>query len=137
MLTCTRRLEFDAAHRLINHEGKCRHLHGHRYTVEITCTASLDAVGRVVDFGVVKEVVGAWLDSELDHGAILHHEDKQLLDLCAENFWKVHVMECNPTVENLAKLIHTKAQQLLSSLGVQVSAVRVYETPNGWADSVV
>ncbi|MDP2056292.1 MAG: 6-carboxytetrahydropterin synthase, partial [Thiobacillus sp.] len=32
----TRRLEFDAGHRIPNHASQCRHLHGHRYALEIT-----------------------------------------------------------------------------------------------------
>lgn len=55
MITCTRRLEWDAMHRIPRHESKCRAFHGHRYAAEITCLApELDSPGRVVDFGVVK-----------------------------------------------------------------------------------
>ena len=32
----TRRLEFDAGHRIPDHQSQCRHLHGHRYAIEIT-----------------------------------------------------------------------------------------------------
>ncbi len=50
-ISCTRRIEFDAAHRVMRHEGKCKHLHGHRYALEATFSASgLDALGRVIDF---------------------------------------------------------------------------------------
>ncbi len=39
MITCTRRIEFDAAHRILNHESKCKMLHGHRYAIEATFEA--------------------------------------------------------------------------------------------------
>lgn len=135
MLTCTRRIEFDAAHRLVNHEGKCRHLHGHRYVVDITCESTLDSVGRVVDFGVVKQLVGGWVDETLDHGTILNETDTDLVELCERKGWKFYRMQVNPTVENLARLIHNKSRALLIQSGVEVTHVRVYETPNGWADS--
>jgi 6-pyruvoyltetrahydropterin/6-carboxytetrahydropterin synthase len=54
-ISCTRRIEFDAAHRVMEHESKCKHLHGHRYALEATFVApDLDTLGRVVEFGVIK-----------------------------------------------------------------------------------
>src|SRR5262249_14498003 len=54
-VTCTRLLQFDAGHRVYQHEGKCANLHGHRYTAEITAQAeALDKIGRVIDFSVLK-----------------------------------------------------------------------------------
>jgi 6-pyruvoyltetrahydropterin/6-carboxytetrahydropterin synthase len=60
MLTITRKLEFDAGHRIPDHKSQCRNLHGHRYTVEITLTGEVIAAegnsdnGVFMDFWVVK-----------------------------------------------------------------------------------
>ena len=54
MITCTRRIQFCAGHRVMGHEGKCRNLHGHNYVVFVTAQADeLDSVGRVIDFSVL------------------------------------------------------------------------------------
>ena len=74
-VTCTRRLEWDAMHRIPRHESKCAAFHGHRYAAELTCLAPLDDRGRVIDFGVVKERVGGWIDENWDHTAILQRDD--------------------------------------------------------------
>ena len=37
----TRRLEFDAGHRIPDHQSQCRHLHGHRYAMEITLSGDV------------------------------------------------------------------------------------------------
>ena len=37
----TRRLEFDAGHRIPHHASQCRHLHGHRYAIEITLSGEI------------------------------------------------------------------------------------------------
>lgn len=136
--TCTRRLEFDAAHRVLRHESKCAHLHGHRYAVEITCQAqSLDSVGRVVDFGAVKEVVGTWLDEKWDHGTILNPEDDELLAWCVRNGQKRMVLDGEPTAENIAGAILDYAVNNLQSShrpGLVVIKVRVWETPNCYAE---
>ena len=119
----------------MRHESKCRHLHGHRYTVEVTVKAEgLDGLGRVIDFGVVKQVFGAWVDRHLDHGTVLNQDDAELLSVCQRNDWKCFQMEGNPTAENLAKLLHDQASELLRPHAVQVAGVRIYETPNCWAD---
>ena len=135
MKTCTRRLEFDAGHRVLKHEGKCRHVHGHRYRVDITVSApELDAVGRVVDFSVIKDVVGTWLDDEMDHG-YPHHPDDEFAVTLKEMGMKTFEMSTaypNPTAENLCLLIASFAKDRLRDLTVE--SVRVYETPNCWAD---
>ena len=49
MITCTRRLTFCAGHRVLGHESKCAHPHGHNYVVYVTAEAEqLDDVGRVM-----------------------------------------------------------------------------------------
>ena len=130
----TRRLEIDYGHRLLRHEGKCRNYHGHRGRFEITCEASeLDDVGRVIDFGVVKELVGGWLDEMLDHGMILEKGDP-LIDLLTHLETKILVLDCPPSIENLTRIVFEQAQKLLEREGLQVVKVRGYETPNCWAD---
>ena len=86
MITVTRRLEWDAMHRIPLHESKCRAFHGHRYAAEITCTApQLDDLGRVVDFGVIKQLVGSWIDDHWDHTAILMEGDEEAGPLAEAN----------------------------------------------------
>lgn len=126
----TRRLEFDAGHRLIGHEGKCKYLHGHRYVAEITIYADrLDKLGRVVDFGVVKDKLGSWIENNWDHNMILHKDDP-LLKVEREIFGTryPYVLSCNPTAENLAEHLSTVAERIL--LDCNVTKVTIWETPN-------
>ena len=131
---CTRRLEFDSAHRVMRHESKCKNLHGHRYVVEITAAGALDSLGRVIDFSVLKTAVGSWIDRNWDHGCIGNLEDKHLIALCRANDWKCYLMPNNPTAENMASHLFEVANHILEGSGVCVSHVRLYETPNCWAD---
>jgi len=139
LITCTRILEWDAMHRIPNHEGKCKAFHGHRYKAEITCAApSLDEKGRVVDFSVIKQLVGTWVDSNWDHTAILMRDDpdpaSRLIIDSNKNFGRpVYLIEYPPTAENIAHELARISEQFLSPLGVQVVAVKVWETPNSFA----
>ncbi len=136
--TCTRRIEFDAAHRVMGHEGKCRNLHGHRYAVEATFSAtSLDPLGRVVDFGVIKERLGQWIDTNWDHTTILYDKDAALgKAIATETGQEIFYLPQNPTAENMADyLLHTICPELFGNLPIACLSLRLYETPNCYAES--
>jgi 6-pyruvoyltetrahydropterin/6-carboxytetrahydropterin synthase len=125
----TKRLDFCYGHRLINHQGVCRHLHGHNAMVEIDVTAaSLDARDMVVDFADIKNALKTWIDRELDHKMILRHDDP-LVDILRAQGEPVYTMDANPTAEQLARLIYEMADEQ----GFNVLAVRFWETPGSCA----
>lgn len=140
VVTCSRRLEWDAMHRIPQHESKCRAFHGHRYVAEISCTAeTLDSAGRVVDFGVIKELVGGWIDRHWDHTAILLRDDPDpaCQAIAATNSAAgrpVYWLDVPPTAENLVQELARVASQLLRPVGVDVVHIRLWETPNGAAE---
>lgn len=144
MITATRILECDAGHRVTLHESKCRNVHGHRYRFELTVTAEdLDAAGRVADFGVLKSLVGTWIDDHLDHGYV-HRSGDPVADTLIDLGHKTYEMpsDWEPTAENLARLVGVVAGALLEDwssedaarLPLRVVRVRCWETPNCYAD---
>lgn len=134
-ITIVRRLEWDMGHTVTGHEGKCRHLHGHRYSAELHCSAAnLDAVGRVIDFGWVKREVGAWIDEHWDHKFMINGSDKRALGLLDLDDSSVVVVHFNPTAENIATHLLLTASDCLRSYHVTVDKVVLYETPNGRAE---
>jgi len=134
MISVVRRLSFCAGHRVANHESKCRNLHGHQYEIEIHATAdNLDQLGRIVDFGVIKDTVGQWIDDKLDHGFLVWGQDTEALKALGQiDNQKLFVMTANPTAENIAMVILTKANDLLAQTSSQVTVFKVvcHETPN-------
>jgi 6-pyruvoyltetrahydropterin/6-carboxytetrahydropterin synthase len=120
----TKTIEFSYGHRLLEHNGKCRYLHGHNGMLEIDVEAeTLDAMGMVVDFGRVNEVVKAWVNDNLDHRMLLCRADPVLPVLQAAGE-PVYVLEQNPTAENIAALVWMEANKA----GLAVSEVRLWET---------
>jgi 6-pyruvoyltetrahydropterin/6-carboxytetrahydropterin synthase len=144
MITCTRRIEWDAMHRVPRHESKCAAFHGHRYAAEITCHGTLDDRGRVIDFGVVKERVGGWVDTHWDHTAVLMRGDPDpavpaIAESNVSHGRPVYWLDGAPTAENLVAELARVAQELLADTGVRVVRIRLWETPNGtaeWDDGV-
>ena len=137
--TCTRSLEFDAGHVVLGHENKCANFHGHRYKVLVSAapvyTKSLDKVGRVVDFSVIKEYCGAWLDANYDHKFLIYEKHPILKDKKLVNKLKrvgLKVINYNPTAENMAEHLFTIFEEILRDY-VCITEVTVYETPNCFA----
>ena len=129
MYCVTKRIDFCYGHRLLNHDGVCRHLHGHNAMVEIDVTAEkLDARDMVVDFADIRRAVKAWIDRELDHKMILRQDDPMVEVLRAQGE-PVYTIDSNPTAERLAKLVFDTARDL----GFNVTAVRLWETPGSCA----
>src|SRR5450631_2547935 len=80
----TRSIGVDYGHRVMTHGSKCKSIHGHRGTIEVTCTgSSLHQSGEqsemVLDFGFLKEVMMNVIDKSIDHGFVACIDDKELL----------------------------------------------------------
>lgn len=151
-ITCTRRLQFCAGHRVYGHENKCANLHGHNYVVYLTAAANpvaesqLDDIGRVIDFSVLKYLIGEWIQEKWDHGMILSKDDPlgwiwdggahfasgespDVGPTCTEH--KFFEMPYNPTAENMARYLGEEvAPDLLRPKGIQLVKVVMHETEN-------
>lgn len=141
----TRRLEFDAGHRIPDHKSQCRHLHGHRYAIEISLAGDViqrdgDAAnGMVMDFSEVKTLAKQHLVDVWDHAFLAYAGDAVIVRfLQSLPDHKTVLLDCVPTAENLAQ----KAFIILDAVyrdtygnHLQLQRVRLYETPNCWADA--
>jgi 6-pyruvoyltetrahydropterin/6-carboxytetrahydropterin synthase len=140
----TRRLEFDAGHRIPNHNSQCRHLHGHRYTIEITLSGDVitqegvSEQGMVMDFSDVKRIAKEYVVDAWDHAFLVYRGDTVVLEfLNSLPGHKTVVMEVIPTAENLARIafdLLKNAYQEIYGNHLKLERVRLYETPNNWAD---
>ncbi len=142
----TRRLEFDAGHRLPNHKSQCRHLHGHRYAIEITVEAEVVSSkgssdeGMVMDFSEVKSIAKQVLVDKWDHAFLAHQDDTQVVHFLASiPDHKTVLLDAVPTAENLVRIafgILRNAYKEQYGSRIKLTQVRLYETPNCWADAV-
>jgi 6-pyruvoyltetrahydropterin/6-carboxytetrahydropterin synthase len=129
MYLVTKRIDFCYGHRLLDYDGICKHPHGHNAVAEIDVrTDRLDSRNMVADFADIKRIVKGWIDRELDHKMILRHDDPLVapLERLGEPIYK---LESNPTVERIARLIFDESR----AAGLDVVAVRVWETPTSYA----
>jgi len=144
MLTITKRLEFDAGHRIPQHKSQCRNLHGHRYALEITLEGepvddpgSSDH-GMLMDFTDVKTIAKEHLVDLWDHAFLVHDGDTLILDLLAKiPGHKTVVLDRVPTAENLVAVAFEILEPLYTARfghHLTLKKLRLYETPTSWAD---
>jgi len=147
VFTVTKRFRFEAAHRLPDYNGKCEKVHGHSYVAEVTVTRStLEDAGMVLDFVLLSETVGKWIDDHWDHACLLTNSDIEELIKIGEIPGPIDTMfklfntgALKPNAENMARMLFMKAHELLVGAqvvtdGCDVTKVRIQETEDSWAE---
>ncbi|QKY02435.1 6-carboxytetrahydropterin synthase QueD [Janthinobacterium lividum] len=144
MLTITRKLEFDAGHRIPDHKSQCRNLHGHRYTLELTLTGNvIEADGKsdngmIMDFSDVKSLAKQHLVDVWDHAFLVYENDHAVRKFLASlPDHKTVIIDRIPTVENLAKVAFDILQAVFLDkfgTGLRLYKLVLHETPNCWAE---
>jgi 6-pyruvoyltetrahydropterin/6-carboxytetrahydropterin synthase len=158
--TAERYHDISTGHRVVGHENKCRHLHGHNYRIHFVCRAQpekvdgwgdptddnthdngLDHIGRVIDFGVIKEKLCMWVENNWDHKFLAWENDPVMLAVVTalDETHRNDSLEItegsivwtpfNPTAENMAQyLVEVVGPQQLEGTGVELVSCTIEET---------
>lgn len=126
---------FDSAHFLADYKGKCKNIHGHRWTVEVeVMTENLETDdqlrGMYVDFSTLKNDLKEEVD-RLDHSLIIEKDklkEKTVEALMEESFNLIFI-DFRPTAENFSKYFYDKMEEK----GYRVKCATIYETPTNSA----
>jgi 6-pyruvoyltetrahydropterin/6-carboxytetrahydropterin synthase len=130
-ITVTRYHDFCAGHRVVGHENKCKHFHGHNYRIHFTVSSidGLDDIGRVMDFSVIKTLLCEWLEINWDHKFLMYRNDPFLNQMLEMDSSSVVVVQFNPTAENMARhLVEVVAPNILKGLNCELVECRIDET---------
>lgn len=133
---CTQIIQFDTAHRIIGHQGKCRKLHGHRYVLEATFTAdALNSLNMIIDFAIIKTKLKKWIDKYWDHNTVLSKADINLgkaIETYSDQ--KIYYLDHNPTAEGMAYyILYNVCPKLFAEEHVQCISIKLYETSSCYA----
>jgi 6-pyruvoyltetrahydropterin/6-carboxytetrahydropterin synthase len=129
MYRVTQEIEFCYGHRLLDYDGKCRHLHGHNGKAVIVLEGEkLDHRGMLIDFTDIKKKLRCWIEDNLDHRMILSDQDP-VLELLQNAGEPLYVIDENPTAETIARIIFEQAREQK----LPVVEVRLWETSKSCA----
>ena len=141
----TTRMEFDAGHRIPSHKSSCKNLHGHRYAIEVTVKGDIideeqkSDFGMVMDFKDAKELIRQTIVTPWDHAFIVYEKDHEVINFLATlKDHKTVIFPKVPTAENMALVAMENLKKVFYDNykeAIIPIKVRLYETPNNWADS--
>ncbi|MBC1457769.1 6-carboxytetrahydropterin synthase QueD [Listeria newyorkensis] len=136
MMRIAKEFTFDMAHMLDGHDGKCHHLHGHTYTLQVEVAGDLIAngskAGMVLDYGDIKRIVKEHVTAKLDHAFAYFEENEnecRIAKLLQEMDRKTVAFPCRTTAEGMAMVIFDWLAPYLP-----VSAIRLGETPTSFCE---
>ena len=126
---------WEMGHRLPEHDGNCRNLHGHSYRMVVEVEGDIDAAtGMVMDFGDISKVVKPTVE-ELDHAFLCQESDTELLELIQRMEWKLVVLPVPSTVENICGIFVDRLLPIFSDLrNLEAFTVRIWETASSVAE---
>ena len=122
---------FDASHRLLHYEGKCRNLHGHRWRVEVWLAGTVGP-----GTGILVDLPHPGGRRAVRSPVILNREDPMVA--CLERFQPVVTTEGDPSSEVLAGEIRNLLERECrpGEGGARVTRIRVWESDTCCAEQV-
>jgi len=125
--------DISAAHRIVDHPGKCRFIHGHNYRIHFHIEGEITGLGMVVDFAIIKASLCEWLDTMWDHKLLLWDADPLLVDLDAlltkhQTIGNIVAVPFNTTAENMAQYLLDVVGPMVLTEGVALKKVVIEET---------
>lgn len=141
MIQITKSIEWDMGHRISKHQGKCRTPHGHRYRLELTISGPVEkdreskTDGMILDFQKLKDALAKQILSPLDHAFMARDDDQLIKNLknSTEEDLKIILVPFTPTAENIVKWCYEQLKDSFQG-NPKLSRLRLYETPNSFAD---
>lgn len=140
VIRLTKEFSFEAAHALGGYDGPCREIHGHSYRLFVTVKGSPSAderdpkQGMVLDFGLLKRIVGEEIVSRFDHALVLRSTaDAGLLHALSERFDNLVTVDYQPTCEHMLDDFARRISRRLPA-GVELHALRLHETATSYAE---
>ena len=135
MTTITKRVRFDAAHVLTNHQGLCKNLHGHTYRVDVSISGD-GANDMVMDFKDLKRIATETICERFDHAFIYNTTSTGECEIAAvveKHGMRTAAIPFRSTAENLAKHFHSLLSEQIPP-PLAVVAVKVWETADSCAE---
>lgn len=137
MFKIAKEFSFDMAHMLDGHDGKCKNLHGHTYTLQVEISGTLHQNGTkngmVMDYSDLKTIVKTHIIDKFDHAFIYDmtsERECQVANLLNSLNSKTFGLPTRTTAEQMAKYIF----DTLSQQALPVSLVRLWETPTSYCE---
>ncbi len=124
---------WEMGHRLPEHFGLCKNIHGHSYKMIVEFEGELDERGIVIDFYDVEKIINPIIE-KLDHAFMVKDDDQITVEFLEKLDSKKVVVDFFATVENICIYISDKIIKSNLPKNIKFIKVRVYETSEDYAE---
>ena len=124
---------WEMGHRLPDHFGKCKNIHGHSYKMLVEFSGELDKSGMIIDYYDVKKIINPVIE-KLDHAFMVNKNDKVVLDFLEKMDSKRVVVDFESTAENICKYLLNEVSKTSLPENVKEIKIRVQETTEDYAE---
>ncbi|MGB5289061.1 MAG: 6-carboxytetrahydropterin synthase [Ignavibacteriaceae bacterium] len=127
---------WEMGHRLPEHFGQCKNIHGHSYKMLVEFEGDLDEKGMIIDYYDVEKIINPIVE-KLDHSFMVNKNDKTVLEFLEKMNSKKVVVEFQSTAENICNFILGEVKKTNLPSNIKSIKVRVYETTHDYAEETL
>jgi len=128
--------KWEMGHRLPEHFGLCKNVHGHSYRMIVEFEGDLDEQGMIIDFYDVEKIISPIIE-KLDHAFMVNENDEDAIKFLEKLNSKKVVVDFESTVENISKYLLNEITKSKLSSNIKIIRVRVFETSDDYAETEI
>ena len=128
--------KWEMGHRLPEHFGNCKNIHGHSYKMIVEFVGDLNDNDMIIDFYDVDKIIKPLID-DLDHAFMVNTHDKVVVEFLEKIKSKMLIVEFNSTVENICKFVLNEIKKFELPKNIRSVSVRIYETNEDYAEESI
>lgn len=120
-------------HRLPDHFGLCKNIHGHSYKMILTVEGQINEQQMVIDYYDLEKIINPIIQ-EFDHSFMVNKNDKIVLEFLNQIQSKKVEVDFDATVENICLFVLNKIKNASLPKNIKAVTVRIYETKFDYAE---
>lgn len=124
---------WEMGHRLPEHFGLCKNIHGHSYRMILTVEGQLNQQGMIIDYYDLDKIINPIIQM-LDHSFMVNQNDIDVLEFLNKINSKKVVVNFDSTVENICLFLLNKIKESRLPENVHSVTIRIYETQFDYAE---
>jgi 6-pyruvoyltetrahydropterin/6-carboxytetrahydropterin synthase len=127
---------WEMGHRLPEHFGKCKNIHGHSYKMLVEIEGEVLESGMVMDYYHLRDAIGPIVE-KMDHAFLVYKDDKNVIEFLEKMNSKRVIVDFQSTVENITRYFLQEITKLKLPSNIHKIKVRVCETPDDYAEEEI
>ncbi|MCW8810833.1 MAG: 6-carboxytetrahydropterin synthase [Ignavibacteriaceae bacterium] len=128
--------KWEMGHRLPEHFGQCKNIHGHSYKMLVEIEGELNKDEMVIDYYDIEKIVNPIIE-KIDHAFMVNKKDKEVLEFLEKMNSKKVVVDFQSTAENICLYLLNEIRKVSLPQNVSEIKVRVYETAHDYAEDSI